>query len=157
YLTPPLVVFALLGLGLAVKERHRPAGLVALLSVLPLLAFASVSTLWFPRYLVSLIVPGVLLAAFGFIRLAALLPRLAGGSLLPLPLVPAIRVDLDLLVDPPQAATPAIDREQLILGWPSGYGTEGTVAFVREELRHHPDGITVVAHSASRRTTWLAL
>ena len=31
------------------------------------------------------------------------------------------------------------------------------MAFVREELRHHPHGLTVVAHVHARRTTWLAL
>jgi hypothetical protein len=31
------------------------------------------------------------------------------------------------------------------------------VAFVHEELRRHPSGLTVVVHVHSRRTTWLAL
>jgi 4-amino-4-deoxy-L-arabinose transferase-like glycosyltransferase len=157
YMTPPLVVLALFGLVLAARERSRAGLLVALLVALPFLAFAAVSTLWYPRYLVVLIVPAVLLAAFGFERITTRLPKLAAAGLLALAIVPALRVDTALLLDPPKAAIPAVDRDQLVTGWPSGYGTVDTVAFVRDELGRHPEVIQVVVHSPSRRTTWRAL
>ena len=123
----------------------------------PVLAFAALSTLWFPRYLVFVTVPALLLAARGLVRLLEHMPRWAEGFLVAGALAPALPFDRDILLDPARAALPDIDRAQFVLGWPSGYGTEDTVAFVREELQHHPGGLTVVAHVHSRRTTWLAL
>jgi hypothetical protein len=113
--------------------------------------------LWFPRYLVLVTVPALLLAAHGFLLATARLPRAGRFVVLALVLLPALRLDRDILLSPATAALPEIDREQFVLGWPSGYGTEDTVGFVREELRHHPEGLTVVTHVHARRTTWLAL
>ena len=122
-----------------------------------MLAFAAVSTLWFPRYLVMVIVPALLLAADGFLLVTARLPSAGRLGLLALVLLPALRLDRDILFSPATAGLPEIDREQFVLGWPSGYGTEGTIGFVREELRHHPEGLIVVTHVHARRTTWRAL
>ena len=157
YLTLPLALLALAGLLLDLRERPRPALFLSVLVVAPVLAFAAVSTQWYPRYLVVVIVPALLLAARGLVRLQERVPRWAQVLLFVAALVPALRLDRDILLDPSRAALPDIDRGQFVLDWPSGYGTDGTLAFVREELRHHPKGLTVVAHVHSRRTTWLAL
>jgi hypothetical protein len=157
YLTWPVVLFLVVGFSLSMSKRWRPGLLLAMLVAGPCLAFSAVSTLWFPRYLVFLIVPALILAAHGFVALTSPLPPLARAALLPLALVPAFGLDRDMLVNPANAAIAEADRDQFVQGWPSGYGTEGTVAFVREELRHHPSGLTVVVHVHSRRTTWLAL
>ena len=42
-------------------------------------------------------------------------------------------------------------------GWPSGYGVRDTVEFVRAERARHPEGITVVTHARTVRTTARAL
>jgi hypothetical protein len=161
YLTFPVVLLAIFGLGLGLHQRSRPALFLSGLVVLPVLGFAAISTLWFPRYLVLVTVPALLLAAQGFVLATARLPfawRTAGGLvLLALVLWPGLRLDRDILFSPAEAALPEIDREQFVLGWPSGYAAEGTKAFVREELRRHPEGVSVVAHVHARRTTWLAL
>ena len=157
YWTLPLTLLALLGLLLDLREKPRAVLFLGVLVVVPVLAFAAVSTLWFPRYLVFVTVPALLLAARGLVRLQARLPRWGFALVVIAALVPALRLDRDILEEPARAALPDIDREQFVLGWPSGYGTQDTVAFVREELRRHPNGLTVVANVHSRRTTWLAL
>jgi predicted membrane-bound mannosyltransferase len=157
YLTLPVVLLALAGLVLDLRERPRPVLFLAALVAVPVLAFAAVSTLWFPRYLVLVIVPALLLAARGLVRLLERAPCLAQAFVLVAVMAQALHLDRDILLEPSRAALPNIDREQFVLGWPSGYGTDGTVAFVRDELRRHPGGLTVVAHVHSRRTTWLAL
>lgn len=157
YWTLPLTLLALAGLLLGIRGKTRPVLLLGVLVVTPVVAFAAVSTLWFPRYLVFVTVPALLLAARGLVSLAESVSRWAKVLLLVGALAPALSFDRDILLDPARAALPDIDRAQFVLGWPSGYGTEDTVAFVREELRHHPRGLTVVAHVHSRRTTWLAL
>jgi hypothetical protein len=70
---------------------------------------------------------------------------------------PALRVDWALWTDPPRAALPDVEREQFVFGWPSGYASRETVAFVRQELGREADGLLVVDHTHSRRTTWHAL
>jgi 4-amino-4-deoxy-L-arabinose transferase-like glycosyltransferase len=157
YLSLPVALLALAGLVLGLRRRDRAAPFLACLVAVPVLAFAAVSTLWFPRYLVFVAVPALLLAARGFLLLAGWLPFAVRACLLLLALLPALGLDRDILRAPERAALPAIDRDQFVLGWPSGYGTDGTVAFVREELRQQPRGLTVVAHVHARRTTWLAL
>jgi hypothetical protein len=44
-----------------------------------------------------------------------------------------------------------------VTGWPSGYGVRETIAFVRAERDRHPEGITVVTHARTVRTTARAL
>jgi hypothetical protein len=75
-------------------------------------------------------------------------------------LVPALRLDAALWTDPARAAMPSADRFQYVLGWPSGYGIRDTERLVREELRRHPEGLTVVVHAnrfQNLRTTPLVL
>src|SRR5262249_31629685 len=165
YWTPPLAVLALVALVPGPSSRPRPAWLLALLVAVPVLAFSAVSPLWFPRYLLFISVPLLVLAAGGLVRLrdsrglgSERAPRrglLAAGALLVL--VFALRIDRDLWTDPARAALPDVEREQFVFGWPSGYASRDTVAFVRDELGRHPDGVLVVSHTHSRRTTWHAL
>ena len=157
YWTLPLALLVLAGLLLGLRDKARSVLLLGVLVATPVLAFAAISTLWFPRYLVFVTVPALLLAARGLVLLAKSVPRSAQVLLLVGALAPALLFDRDILLAPARAALPDIDRTQFILGWMSGYGTEDTVAFVREELQHHRGGLTVVAHVHSRRTTWLAL
>lgn len=157
YLTLPLVLLVLAGLAFGLRERSREVFFLAGLVAGPILAFSAISTLWFPRYLVLVIVPALLLAAHGGARLLAPFPVVARAGVLTLGLLPALRFDHAILTDPARAPLPEVDRSQFVLGWPSGYGTDGVLAFVREELRHHPRGLSVVVHVHSRRTTWLAL
>jgi hypothetical protein len=76
---------------------------------------------------------------------------LALGVALPL------RFDAALLADPREAPLPAIDRQQFVDAWPSGYGVVETLAFLEAEAARQPTGIYVVTHSGSRRTTAWAL
>jgi hypothetical protein len=101
--------------------------------------------------------PVLMLASLGLVRLTDRLGTPARAAALLVLLLPALRLDLDILRAPEAAALPEIDRGQFVSGWPSGYGTAGTLAFVREELGRHPGGLTVVTHVHARRTTWQAL
>jgi 4-amino-4-deoxy-L-arabinose transferase-like glycosyltransferase len=157
YATPSLALLALAGAARAAAGREKPELLLTALVLLPVLAFSAVSTLWFPRYLVMVVVPLVLLAARGFATLTARLPPGLLALAVAAALGPPLVAGWTIVADPARAPLPAVDREQFVLGWPSGYATVETVAFVRDELRRQPAGLTVVAHVHSRRTTWLAL
>jgi 4-amino-4-deoxy-L-arabinose transferase-like glycosyltransferase len=155
YWTLPVLGLAALGLLAAAARRSRPGLFLAAAVLLPLLAFLSISTLWFPRYLVFLTPPLLMLAAAalgGLVRPTRL--RLA---VLLLALLPALRFDLLLWTDPARAPLPAVERFQYVDGWPSGYGLRDTLAFLRAQLARHPGGVRVVLQSTARRTAAFAL
>jgi hypothetical protein len=162
YWTAPLIILGATGLLMAAARRSRPGLLLALLTLLPLLAFSACLTRGLPRYLLFTSVPFLVLAAAAFSSLLdGLADRLrlqsAGrgallGVLILLAIAPALRLDYDVWNDPSRAALPPPDRDQFISGWTSGYGVRDTVAFVRGELARYPAGITVVTHVTHSRT-----
>jgi 4-amino-4-deoxy-L-arabinose transferase-like glycosyltransferase len=161
YWTPPLIVLAVAGLGAALVQRTQARGalLLALFALGPTLAFLAVSETWYPRYLLFTTVPLLPLSAWGFVALAGWTSRRLPGSRplraalaaagLALVLRPALRFDLALWRDPIQAPLPALDRFQYVTGWPSGYGTRDSVAFLRAERARHPDGLLLVTPGPS--------
>jgi hypothetical protein len=162
YWTVPLIVLGVAGLVMAAARRSRPGLLLALLTLLPLLAFSACITRGLPRYLLFTSVPFLVLAAAAFSSLLDFLADrlrlpIAGqgalfGVLFLLAIASALRLDYDLWNDPSRAALPPPDRDQFISGWTSGYGVRDTLAFVRGELARYPAGITVVTHVTHSRT-----
>jgi 4-amino-4-deoxy-L-arabinose transferase-like glycosyltransferase len=170
YWTAPVVILGLAAIALAVVRRSRAALLLAAVVGLPLVAFAAVSTLWFPRYIVFLTPPFLVLAAWslesslaGVGRLAAKLAlpaatgRLLTAGILIAVVLPGVCRMVPLWIDPRGADLPDVDRDQFVSGWPSGYGARETVAFVRKEVEASPRGLLLVVHGPARRTTpWAA-
>jgi hypothetical protein len=164
YWTPLFIGLALFGIAWALGRRARGVVFLALFIVTPIVAFAGVGDIWFPRYLVFLTGPFVALAAWGADRLATIVERhgprwatVITSCALALALLPAVRADWYLLADPTRAPLVELDRFQYVTGWPSGYGVRDTVDFVRAERARHPGGITVVTHARTVRTTARAL
>ncbi len=161
YWTPPLIVLALAGLAAALVRRERAQGalLLALIAAGPAVAFVAVSEIWYPRYLLFTTVPLLPLAGWGLVGLldlvrarAQLGPAAAGlltaASLIAV-LLPALRFDLALWTDPSRAPFPALDRFQYVTGWPSGYATRDSVAFLRAQRESHPHGLLLVTPGPS--------
>ena len=152
YWTWPLVLLGVVGLLVAIRRRDRRGLLVFLLALFPVLAFAALLTRWLPRYLLFPSVPFFVLAASGAVILLARAPRPVVATVLTLAVLPCLRFDYDLWRDPAKAPFVSADRDQYVVSWPSGYGTRETIALVREELRRHPAGVTVVTHVNRFRT-----
>jgi hypothetical protein len=165
YWTPGLIALAAFALARAVAVRSRPIAFLALFIAAPTLAFAAVGDIWFPRYLVFLTAPFVAVAAWGASEAASMAAARGPGdrtrtwlpAALALVLVPAARLDYDLLADPAHARWVDLDRFQYVTGWPSGYGVRDTIAFVHATRARHPEGVIVVTHSRTVRTTARAL
>ncbi len=166
--TPALCLLALAGLALALDRRRRPATVfLALGLLLPLVALVPTAAVWYPRYVLFVALPGVILAAEALVAAVEFLSvRLAltpggGAGLLAvgvaLVLAPALIDDLSHWTDPRRARMPSIDRLQYVEGWPSGYGVDQTVALVARERAAHPKGLTVVVQSRELPTTVMAL
>jgi 4-amino-4-deoxy-L-arabinose transferase-like glycosyltransferase len=161
--TPPLVVVGLAGAAFGARRRPREVALLLALSLLPALAFGATLGRWLPRYLLWASVPFLVLAAWGLERAAggaqrwlarlAAAPRAAlATAALAAVLGPALANSYRLIIDPPRATLPHVERDQLILGWTSGYGIRDTETLVREELERHPEGVRVVVHVNRFRT-----
>jgi hypothetical protein len=157
YWGPGLLVLG--GLGLVLMAWRKQARLLAALTLLPLLIVAVTLRVWFARYILWETVPFLLLAGLSFSRLfeEGRGFRILGVVLLLGAVLPVLPRDARLVFDPPKAGLPPSEAAQYVNGWPSGYGVRETVQFLGQELKKHPEGITVVTHSAARRTTWNAL
>jgi hypothetical protein len=166
--TLPLVALALGGGLVALVRRDRAGLYLVAVGLVPLAFLVVTATFWYPRYLLYAAVPGVVLAARGSLeavgwigsRLRVPVGRWRGallGIVAALALGPALRADVWLWRDPSRAPMPDLERLQFVDGWPSGYGVGETVRFVGDELRRHPEGLTVVVNSRARLTTRVAL
>ena len=158
--TPTLVALGLAGIAIALVRGRREGLLLAALAFFPVLAFGLTLSRWLPRYLLFGSAPFLVLGAWalchlvdrattgrpGAFRSAAL--AVAAAAVL----IPSLRFDLALWTDPARAPLPALDREQFVVGWTSGYGIRDTERLVREELARHPEGVTVVVHANRFRT-----
>jgi 4-amino-4-deoxy-L-arabinose transferase-like glycosyltransferase len=170
YWTLPVLLLGLTGVALAAVHRSRPALLLAAVVGLPLAALMAISTLWFPRYLVFLTPPFMILAAWALDELLSGIQRLSTRLAVPAPTVrllfaaivlaavlPGVGRIAPLWIDPRGARLPDVDMDQFVTGWPSGYGTRETLALVRHELDRSPTGLLLVVHGPARRTTPWAL
>jgi 4-amino-4-deoxy-L-arabinose transferase-like glycosyltransferase len=166
--TLPLVLLALAGAVGAALRRDRSDLYLAAAAFLPLGVLVVTATFWYPRYVLFAAVPGLILAARALQQLVGWVGARLGIALGPgrhallaaavvLSLLPAARVDQKLWTDPARAPMPALERLQFLDGWPSGYGVRESVAFVKDELGRHPDGLIVVVDSRAHLTTRVAL
>lgn len=174
YWTAPLFLLVLCGAALVLWRLDRKGIFLLCCALTPIVAFGSISRVWFPRYIVCSTVPFAVLAArFGVECLGALRERalrvlppggplrsLAAGLAAAVTLLmalPALRFDLALLTDPTRAPLPWIERSQYVESWSSGYGLQAAAGFLRQEARQEPAGIRVVLDTASERTNQLIL
>jgi len=161
YWTTGLVLLAAAGVVVALRKNalRRSGVLLILVALGPIALFASVSRVWFPRYVLFTTVPLVILAALGFrAGLDALQRRvpvspstsaMRTAVLLAIVLAPALRFDGALWSDPSRAPLPDVDRFQYVTGWPSGYGSRDSLEFLRARRAERPEGLTLLTPGPS--------
>jgi hypothetical protein len=165
YWTPPVVILAIVGLVFAMLKLKRESLVLAIASLLPILAFAAVSRILFARYVLLATVPALVLAAAvavwvgDRIRLSGRSQFLFGSdsfSILFLIVVGlfAWRVDWLLLTSPAAAPLPPAERYQYIEDWPSGYGVAEAADYLRRMARFTKRGMVVVHHEFTGTTNF---
>jgi 4-amino-4-deoxy-L-arabinose transferase-like glycosyltransferase len=101
---------------------------------------------WYPRYIVAFGPPLMLLAAIVLLRLADYLIKVsrerlkwsgafgvfAVGVFALATVAPTWNISQALITDPINAPMSAKDRWQYVEGWPSGYGMEESISYIRE-------------------------
>jgi hypothetical protein len=136
YLTYPVIVLVVAGLGLGLWRRTKLTGLVAIWALAQLGAAIWLAGNVYARYLVPAVPFVLLLAAIGVEELVRLARArfgdtrrvaaacAAAGALL---LVPALIFDVEVSYDPAAAPYPSGDKVAFVTGWPSGFGAKETV------------------------------
>jgi hypothetical protein len=148
YVTLPLLGAALVGALLGLWRRRRLTLLLVAWVVVPFAVAVLFTTLPFPRHIMYVLPPAIVLMAYALVQAAAWLARalparaavpavLAAAALL---LAPALRFDARVLADPATTHYPTNDDWQYVTGdgggavWPA----------VADAIRRHGSGRRVV-------------
>lgn len=148
YYNIPILVLALAATGYATLKAPKAQAEIVLLAwaALPVVAQIILARQhWFSRYVVAFGPPLLLLAALGLVRLCHYFIQMSrerlrwtGGFAVGIGLLlcvvcvaPLLKIDADLINNPTQAAIAPKDRWQYIEGWPSGYGIQETINYIR--------------------------
>ena len=128
YVTVPLLAVAVVGAAIGLRRRPRLTALLLAWFALPLTASLLFSTAAYPRHLIPLVVPLLVLMAYGLVEAAswtrgtlpprAAVPVVVAGVLLLW--LPAFRLDVRVLDHPATAKYPGRDDWQYVTGAPAG-------------------------------------
>jgi 4-amino-4-deoxy-L-arabinose transferase-like glycosyltransferase len=148
YISIPLLAAAAGGAVLAWRRDRRLVLLLLAWIAVPFLVSMSFSTFPFPRHIMYIVPPMIVLMAYGIVggtsRIVEALPPRAGlaiaGLAVLLLLLPALRLDWRVLAHPATAKYPGKDDEQYVTGTGGGSPWPG----VRDELRRRARGPQVV-------------
>ncbi len=149
YYNIPILLLAVAATGYALLRPKKSQAEMAVLAwaVLPVVFQILLARQhWFSRYVVAFGPPLLLLSALGlvrfchyFITISRTRLRWTGGFAVGIGMIlcaicvaPLVKIDRDLVTNPAQAAIATKDRWQYIEGWPSGYGVQETVDYVRD-------------------------
>jgi 4-amino-4-deoxy-L-arabinose transferase-like glycosyltransferase len=142
-------VLIIMAFGYALLRPKKAQAEVVLLAwaILPIFAQIILARYhWYPRYIVAFGPPLMLVAAIVLMRLSDYLIKvsrerlgwsgafgaLAVGIFAVATISPTWQISDKLINDPLNAPLSAADRWQYIEGWPSGYGMEETIKYVRD-------------------------
>ena len=132
YLTWPVVLLLILGIILAWLKHRQLAKIIIISLTVSFLFILITAKIFFPRYLLITYQSALILAAIGLIELI----RLAPAKIKYLPLIflfPSLLFVYQIVFNFNQAPWPEIERWQYITGWPSGYGLQELVAYLKSD------------------------
>lgn len=102
--------------------------------VLPFVALATFGKVLYPRFILFMAMPLLVLSAVGADWILHTLRRkLALVTLFALLVLPSIRADYYILFDPISAPIPEADLGQYMNEWPAGWGIKESVAYLKQE------------------------
>lgn len=142
YLTIPVSLLILGGAVWGLFRQPRVTAYLLVWFLLPFLALAAFGKIIFPRYMLFMCIPLLLMAAYMVsalydaarqqsVGIARIIPLLV----LPFLFIPTIYQTFLLLFSPVHAAIPQTDRNQLFDDWPSGYGVMDVIGYLEEQAK----------------------
>ena len=137
YLTIPVAVITIINLIISIIKVKRIIFLLFLWFIIPFLALAFLGKVIFPRFILFMTMPLLIIAAdclSRFYSFARIRMKYAYIVIL-LILAQSFYISLVLIVKPVNADIPLNDRNQFFDDWPSGFGVRQVVDYIENESR----------------------
>ncbi|MBI2309818.1 glycosyltransferase family 39 protein [Candidatus Collierbacteria bacterium] len=151
YATYPLLALFAVGMAYGLKKYKRRTTFLSLWFLVPFLALASFGKVLYPRYLLFMIAPLLPIIALGISEIVSLVPELRTDALRERPRSAGRRevnpvwgfiitfllisypiwFSYKIIFDPLSAPLPKVDRFQFFDDWPSGYGINEVIGFIK--------------------------
>jgi len=136
YLTLPTSLLMVISSLWAIKKNFKLSTLLLFWFIIPFLGLAAFGKIIYPRFILFMIPPIILLAAQFLSEVGELVKsKILKIVFLFLLFAPSIYFDLRLLTAPVLAPYPLADRQQFLNDWPSGFGVWEAVAYFKEESK----------------------
>lgn len=132
YLTWP-VIAAAAGSIVVVRRKWREVLVLLVYWFAPFFALSMFGRVLYPRFVLFMAMPLLILAGVSFHWLLAQKQRVLGVAFFVLALFPSFYTDYYILTKPLYAPIPFSDKSQLIDDWPSGWGIKEVNAFLTRE------------------------
>lgn len=132
YLTYPMVLLVALSLGVGLWKKEREKLLVALWFVIPFLALASFGKVIYPRFILFMSLPLLVLAADSLKRLCFLKNRLILYPLYLILIIIPLYFSYQIIFDIYHAPLTRADRGQYLFGQPAGGGVKEAIALFQK-------------------------
>jgi len=135
YLTWPVITLIVASL-ISVWQRMREKALLFAWFLAPFAALALFGKVLYPRFILFMSLPLLVLAAFSLEKLAnRTRDKRLFFLLCSLVFIFPLYTDFKILSNPKKAPIPKHDKGQYIDDWPAGYGVNEIVAFAKEKAR----------------------
>lgn len=137
YLTPSITLVVIVGILWGIIRKEMKIIYLFIWFLFPFLALAAFGKVIFPRFILFMTIPLLLIAAFVIRHITEFMYQKMKILFLVLALILFFPVyqSLLLLVAPVEATIPGADRNQLFDDWPSGYGIKEVVSFLEEKAK----------------------
>lgn len=136
YLTIPVTIVAFIPIFFR-KLRKRQIWFTVSAFAIPLVIFAVIGKLLFPRLILFFTLPLLILTAYGIVNLPKFGKKMALSMVSLAVVVFSFGfVDFTILHNMAKAAIPDIDRFQFVNGWPAGGGIREVISYLQQEAQH---------------------
>jgi 4-amino-4-deoxy-L-arabinose transferase-like glycosyltransferase len=162
YVTIPLMAVAVLGLIVAWRSRPRMAALLLVWIVVPFLGALTFSTLSFPRHVMFIMPPLIVVVAYGLVEAGQWVGRILSRRMAvvvltlgaALALGEALAFDARVIAHPRTARYPGLDDQQYVTGTQSGASWDAVAAMIRKRGTGNPV-VVVLANGYRDVIQWI--
>ena len=141
YITLPVFVVVIAGLLWGIKGRDRKIIYLFVWFIVPFLALAAFGFVIFPRFVLFMTLPLLLIAALAIDQITQWRGLIYAKSNVAKYIFALLIFcfpfyqSLVLIISPVHAAIPRTDRNQLFDDWPSGYGVNEVISYINEKSK----------------------
>jgi len=138
YLTIPVLILVVVNLGICLIKKDNQVLLLFLWFAVPFLALAGFGKVLFPRFILFMSLPLLLIAGslLGDLYYFAQTKMKFIYLVIFLTIIIPLYNSIVLMTNPVEAKIPLNDRNQLFDDWPSGYGVREVISFLEKEAEN---------------------